>query len=104
VCILVGLIVALIYAGKTKGIANQAATMAKSASTKADAGLQSDEALAEQGAIGDAMESVAKLATSLKDLDVGTRILVVGLALYAVAGIAAGLDAIGVGIGTTGQG
>lgn len=98
VCILVGLVVAVLETIRYKIIADKAEEAATAAVTKAKAGVVTDQSVQEQGAIGDTLESLAKLATSLKDLDIGTRVLVLGVALVAIAGVAAGVDAIATAI------
>jgi hypothetical protein len=101
ICLAVGLFVAIFETLRHREVSKEAKKAAEAAVTKA--GQQTGEAgpLAAQGAIGDTMESLAKLAAALKDLDVGTRILVLGVALYAIAGIAAGLDAIASAVSST---
>jgi hypothetical protein len=93
ICLAVGLVVAIIEALRHREVSKEAKDAVQAAVSKAKQ-TPSGEDLAAQGAIGDTMESLAKLATALKDLDVGTRILVLGVALYAIAGIAAGLDSV----------
>lgn len=97
-CVLVGLILTLIDAKRNATVAGDAAKAAKKAAEKVELGSTTETELAAQGAIGDTLESLSKLASSLKDLDIGTRVLVLGVAFYAIAGIAAGLDAIGAGL------
>jgi hypothetical protein len=48
--------------------------------------------LQEQGAVDDAIGKAADFAKALKDLDLGSRLMVVGVWLIAVAAIAAGLN------------
>lgn len=47
------------------------------------------------GAVSDTLSGMSDFAKSLKDLTVGTRLLVVGVLLVLVAAICAGADAIG---------
>ena len=93
ICLGVGLVVAIIEALRHREVSKEAKNAVQAAVSKATQ-TPSGEDLAAQGAIGDTMESLAKLATALKDLDIGTRILVLGVALYAIAGVAAGLDSV----------
>jgi hypothetical protein len=92
ICLAVGLVVAIVETLRHREVSKEAKDAVQAAVATAKEGKA--ETLAAQGAIGDTMESLAKLATALKDLDVGTRILVLGVALYAIAGIAAGLDSV----------
>lgn len=48
-----------------------------------------------QGAVSDTLSGMSDFAKSLKDLTVGTRLLVIGVLLVLVAAICAGADAIG---------
>lgn len=48
--------------------------------------------LSEQGAVDEATAKVTEFAKALKDLDLGSRLMVVGVWLIAVAAIAAGLN------------
>ena len=100
-CALIGLVVTLLDIARNRGVGKTAAAAVAKAEEKVSTGSTASEDLAAQGAIGDTMESLAKLASSLKDLDIGTRVLMVALAFYAIAGVAAGLDAIGMGLGTS---
>ena len=93
-CVLVGLWVAFDEAGRRKEVANEVKDAVKKAVAEVKKDQKTEEDLTAQGAIGDTLESLAKLATALKDLDIGTRILFVGLALFAIAGIAAGVDSV----------
>jgi predicted histidine transporter YuiF (NhaC family) len=92
--LIVGLVIAIIETYRYKAVADSAKKVVDKAVTAAEKDEKTDADFTEQGAVSDTLESVAKLATSLKDLDVGTRLLVLGVALFAIAGIAAGLDSI----------
>jgi hypothetical protein len=54
--------------------------------------------LVEQGALSDALDSVSGLASALKGLDAGTRVLVLAVAFLSVAAVAAGVDSLAVAI------
>lgn len=90
-------------AWKPSAAAQELAGKAKTAvaATATSLGPKTDEELKAQGAINDTIESMAKLASSLKDLDVGSRFAVLGVTLYAIAAVAAGLDAVAQGIAAT---
>lgn len=97
-CLVVGGVVAIIMAMKQNEVVNKATeavatAVDKSTATDADGIKQHSQA-------SNVIESVAKLATSMKDLDVGTRIMLLSVVFYGIASIAAGLDAIGSGIGS----
>lgn len=49
------------------------------------------------------LESVASIAKALKDLDRVAQLLTVALGFFAIAGVAAGLESIGEGLGGGGQ-
>jgi len=96
ICLLVGGFVAIVMALKQVEVAKEAETVLKAAVTNPD---EADvEGVRAQSQASNVIESVAKLATSMKDLDVGTRILLLSVVFYGIASIAAGLDALGNGI------
>lgn len=82
--------------GKAKKALSNAARAAEAASK--DAGTLAEQA----DSLGGAFEGLSKLAAALKDLDVSTRLIVLGLGFFAVAGLSAGLDAVGEGLAGTG--
>lgn len=53
-----------------------------------------NDTLTEQGAVTGAVDSVAKLATALKDLKPSAQLFVLSVAFLAIAAVAAGLDAV----------
>ena len=57
-------------------------------------GEGSEGTLTEQGAVTDAIDSVAKLATAIKDLRASSQLFVLSIAFLAVAAVAAGTDAV----------
>ena len=59
--------------------------------------LPAESPIKAQGGAGEAVNAIANLAKSLKDLDRSTRLLVVSLAFFAIAAAAAIGDAIGTG-------
>jgi hypothetical protein len=70
-----------------------AAKAAEDVQTVAPSGAKAGDSAA-QGAIASAVKSVAELATALKDLERSSRLLVIGVAFFAIAAVAAGADAI----------
>ncbi len=96
ICFLAGGIVAILVAIKQRSIVDEAEKAVKSAVASHDKVGQ--DGIKQQSQASNIIDSVAKLAVSMKDLDVGTRILLVGVVLYGIASVAAGLDAIGSGI------
>jgi hypothetical protein len=46
----------------------------------------------DHGTVNDAIKNAAEFATALKDLDLGGKLLTVGILLIAIAAITAGLD------------
>jgi hypothetical protein len=94
ICLVVGLamLVADYY------LKYRTATKAKEAVDAAQPRI-ADGQLQEQGAVSGALDSVAKLAAALKDLDTGARVLVLSVAFFAVAAVAAGADAVAGAIG-----
>lgn len=101
ICLAVGLCVAVVETLRHREVSKEATTAARAAVAKASQQAGAADDLAAQGAIGDTLESLAKLATALKDLDVGSRIIVLGVALYAIAGVAAGVDAVAAAVSAT---
>lgn len=51
-----------------------------------------DPTVSDQGAVTDAIKNTTELAKALKDLDLGGRLLTVGVLLIAIAAITVGLD------------
>ncbi len=96
VCLLVGGFVAIVMALKQNEVVKQAKTAVSTAVTHS--GQTDDDGLRAQSQASNVIEAVAKLATSMKDLDIGTRIMLLSVVFYGIASIAAGLDAIGSGI------
>jgi hypothetical protein len=90
----IGLGMAIVQADRNNAVADRAKAAAEHAVATAAKTGKTPEELREQGAIGDTLESVAKLATALKDLDIATRVLVLGVALLAIGALAAGIDSI----------
>lgn len=80
---------------QTQKAANAVAKKAKAVADAVTTTPAGDAAgLSAQGSVNSTLESMAKLATSMKDLDVGSRFGVLGVTLYAIAAVAAGLDAV----------
>jgi hypothetical protein len=100
ITLIAGATIAFIETLRRKEVADKAKQAADDAIAKAGQ-EQNDQTVKEQGALSDALDSVAKLATSLKDLDTGTRVMVLGIALYAIAGVAAGLDAVAAAVASS---
>ena len=73
VCIVVGIWVAIIHRKQEVPVAKPAT-------------------VGDHGAINDAIKNTADFAKALKDLDLGGRLLTVGVLLIAVAAITVGLD------------
>jgi hypothetical protein len=78
---------------------------AKAAEDAQDVGPSGQKAgdSAAQGALASSVKSVAELASALKDLERSARLLVIGLAFFAIAAVAAGADAIAEDTGEQGS-
>ncbi|OLB78080.1 MAG: hypothetical protein AUI14_13985 [Actinobacteria bacterium 13_2_20CM_2_71_6] len=89
ICLIAGIVFLILdYAAKASTL-----SAAKSAAAKLDEKVGEGD-LTEQGAVGDVLDSVANLAKALKDLDTGTRVLVLSVAFLAVAAVAAGVGSV----------
>jgi hypothetical protein len=97
ICLLVGGFVAIVMALKQHAVVKEAEKAVQTAVSKSTA--TDVDGIKQQSQASSVIEAVAKLATSMKDLDVGTRIMLLSVVFYAIASIAAGMDAIGTGIG-----
>lgn len=92
-CLVAGLIMTVVGYIHRSRLAERAVTAIDSQQAKDQEG-----GLVEQGALSDALDSVSSLASALKGLDAGTRVLVLAVAFLAVAAVTAGVDSVAVAI------
>jgi hypothetical protein len=92
-CLVAGLIMTVVGFIHRYRLAEKAVTTIGSKESKDQEG-----GLVEQGALSDALDSVSSLASALKGLDEGTRVLVLAVAFLSVAAVAAGVDSVAVAV------
>lgn len=94
IAVLCGIVLGIMEVIAERQVKEAALAAAQDTKAVAPSGAKAGDAQAQSG-LSTAVSAVAELAKALKDLERSARLLIVGLAFFAVAAVAAGADAIG---------
>lgn len=96
-CLLVALLLGIATSDDRKATKEAAQTVAEK--TKEAAGDQEGKFQEQAGSLSTTLDSVAALATALKDLDRVAQLLSVALGFFGIAGVVAGLEQVAQSLG-----